>query len=167
MDVLDARDARWGEAHEEIHRPDREQQANGAAGGSEHDAFGEHLPHETASSGPHRAPDRQLSRPRGGANQNQARYVCAGDDQHARDSGEQDEQRRPGGPDDFVVERRDRERQPVIGVGVLQRERIAQPGRIEPGCAQRNPGPQARHDGQDAILAIRGRRNAGIRRLRA
>ena len=73
----------------------RDAQPGDAAGGGEHQAFGQHLAHQPAALGAQRGAQADLALARGAARQQQVGDVDAGDEQHQRDRADQREQRRP------------------------------------------------------------------------
>ena len=77
-----------------------------AAGGREHQAFGEHLAHQPAALGAKRGAHADLALARGASRQQQVGDVDARDEQHERDRADQREQRRPQLADHLLLQRK-------------------------------------------------------------
>ena len=72
----------------------REHDAEGTAEDTEDHALREQLLHDPATPGAERCPDRELPGPPAGAGEHEIRHVHAGDEQHERHRGEEEEEDR-------------------------------------------------------------------------
>ena len=88
----------------------RDAQPRDAAGGREHQAFGQHLAHQAAALGAERGAQADLALARRAARQQQVGDVDAGDEQHQRDRADQREQRRAQLADQLFLQREDHHR---------------------------------------------------------
>ncbi len=113
VDGLQSRQARRADLHEGVDAPDRDQQAERAAGRREQHALGQELPHQARAAGAQRAANGNLPLPDRRAREQQVRDVGAGDQQHEADRGEQRQQRRTHVADQIVVQRMTRSAQPA------------------------------------------------------
>ena len=86
-------------------KPARGQETQRAAGKRQHDAFGQKLPDEPAAAGAECHPDRELARPRRGADQQEIRDVRARNEQHRADRADEHDERGPDGPRQILLER--------------------------------------------------------------
>ena len=112
-----------GSAAHQAHAGPRDQQAERAADGRQHEALGEHLPHQLHASRAKRRAHRNLAAAAREPRQHQVRDVGADDQQQESDRGRNQQQRRTHRGDQLLL-RRDHARAPA---GVAVRERRRQP----------------------------------------
>ena len=121
----------------------RDAQPGDAAGGSQHQAFGQHLAHQAAALGAERGAQADLALARRASRQQQVGDVDAGDEHDQRDRADQREQRRAQLADQLFLQREDHHRAPGIAlwlfffelgvdgphvaVGLLERHAVAKP----------------------------------------
>ncbi len=90
----DRRDVVGDRGDQQPHPPERQTDAQGAAGQTQDHALGEQLAEHPAASSAQRGPHRHLATPALGPGEEQAGHVGAGDEQHEADRAHQDEDRR-------------------------------------------------------------------------
>ena len=142
------------ETDERVHTPYGEQQSERASGGSENRALGQKLAHQSTASCPERAADGHLRFARRRAGEQEIRDVRARDEQHESHGAEQDEHRLPDVPDHGFVKRYRREVQPLVHVGILLRELLANRLDLGGGLLDGNPGLDSSHRGQIPRAAL-------------
>src|SRR5262245_25987943 len=137
----------------QIDSPPRQRHAESPSSHGQQYALSQQLPHDAPSAGAHRHTHGDFSLPRRSARQQQVGHVRAGDQQHASDGAQQDQQRRPDIANDGVSQRRDRHAIALIGVGILFFQRYRDVLHLGASLLDRGARLQPRHAIQTRVVA--------------
>jgi hypothetical protein len=144
------------ERGQRVDAPRRQEEAERAAGERQHDALGEHLPHDAPARRAERRADGELPLAGGRSREHQVGHVGAGDEQDERHGREQDPQPGTRPAHQPIGERLDRNGDVGVRLWIRARERFALRGNLRPRLIDADPLFQTRESAEDPETAVLG-----------